>query len=97
MHGRCGREARDEGRGAELGGARAGREDVADGDVLDEGRVDARAGDQRREGVREEVGGGCVFEATLAAASERGAEGAGDDDVGRGFLEDVMVLLLGRG
>lgn len=81
MHGRGGREARDERGGAELGGAGAGREDVADGDVLDKGRIDSGAGDQRREGVREEVGSGGVFEATLAAAGQGGAEGAGDDDV----------------
>lgn len=36
----------------------------------------------------EEVGGGSVFETAFAAPGEWCPEGAGDDDIGRGFGED---------
>jgi hypothetical protein len=75
---------------AELGCTAAWGEDGADGDVFDQGGVDAGAFNEGFEGAVEEVGALCVFEAALAALGEGGAEGTGYDDLGVG----VSMCLL---
>jgi hypothetical protein len=84
LDGRRRRNTRGQRGGAELGGAAAGREDAADGDVFDQRGVDVGAREEAGEGGVEEVGAGCVFERAAAAFCEGGADGAGYDDLWRG-------------
>src|SRR6185437_5279901 len=82
------RDARREGRSAELGRATSRWEHGAHGDILDERRVDAGALDERGEGADQQVSGGGVFETALAALGEGGAQRGGDDDVVGVLLEE---------
>jgi len=88
-HGRGVGEPSREGGGAELGGAAAGRQHGADGDVLHELGVDARARDQGLERADDEVRGGRVLEAALAALGEGRAQRRRDDDVVGVLLEEL--------
>ena len=90
-HRRALREPRRQRRSPELGRATAGREHVANSDILDEGGVDAGACDEGFEDSVEEVGAVGVFELTFAAAAEGSAEGGGYDDLSGG-----RMLGLGR-
>lgn len=85
-------EASDEGSGAHLGSTTAGGKDGADGDILDQGRVDLGALKEGLEGAGDEVGSLGVLEATLATLCEGRSESCGDDDLGRrGLLERLII------
>lgn len=84
-------EASDEGSGAHLGSTTAGGKDSADGDILDEGRIDLGALKESLEGAGDEVGSLGVLEATLATLCEGRSEGCGNDNLGRGVLERVIL------
>ena len=97
-----GRDRRGRGEaGSELGHAgdgrtTAGREDVADLDLLDEGLVDTRALNDTLEDSLEEVLRAGVLEATLLGARDRGADGTDDDDVVRALLEEGGLATRGE-
>lgn len=59
--------------GTELGGSTAGRENTANCDIFDDGRVDFGTLEESFEGAYEQVGGVCVFEAAFAAFCEGSA------------------------
>jgi hypothetical protein len=71
MHSSTIREARSQSRSTELGGAAAGRQYTANGDIFDQRGIDFGTLDQCFKGSVEEVGGGCVFEASFASLSQR--------------------------
>lgn len=74
-------EASNKGGRAELGGAGAGSKHIANGDILNEGRVDLGALENGLEDTSEEITCGCVLEGSLAALGEGGAASGGDDDL----------------
>ena len=91
-HARRRRKAGGQGRGAELGCARARAQDVAYTDVFDEVGVDAGSLDQGLQGAVQQVRGVCVFETTLAAFCESCAQRAGHYDVVGSLLEDEVAV-----
>ena len=74
-------EASSQGGSTELGGATSGRQDRANSDILDEGRVDLGALDERLEGADEQVCGRSILESSLAALGEGSSEGRRHDDL----------------
>lgn len=75
-------EASDKRRRAHLGRAAAGGEHSADGNVLNEGRVDLGAVEDGLEHAGHDVGGVGVLEAALAALGEGASAARSDDDLG---------------
>lgn len=74
-------EASNKSGSAELGGTGAGSKHIADGDILNEGRVDLGALENGLEDTSEQIACGRVLEGSLAALGEGGAAGGGDDDL----------------
>lgn len=89
------REASNKGSSAELGGTGAGSKHVADGDILNEGRVDLGALENGLEDTCEEIAGGCVLEASLAALGEGSTAGGGDDDLLRYIHVSIWSMYMG--
>lgn len=89
------REPSNKGGSAELGGTGAGSKHIADGDILNEGRVDLGALENGLEDASEEVACGCVLEGSLAALGEGGAAGGGDDDLLQYIHISILVQVYG--
>ena len=85
-HGSRLRETRNQGSSAELRRTTAGREHGADGNILDQLRVDPAALDQALEDTRQQVRRGGVLEATLTTA--------GDGRAHRSSHNDIIGMLL---
>lgn len=67
--------------GTELGGATSGRQDRADSDIFDEGRVNLRSVDERLEGTDEQVCGRGVLESSLTTLCERCSQSSRYDNL----------------
>lgn len=82
-------EARNEGSSTELGSTTTGRQDGADGNILNILGVDTALLDDSLEDTSQEVGSSSVLETTLATLGQGSAEGTGD--------HDIIGVLLGEG
>lgn len=74
-------EASNKGSSTKLGSTSARSKHVADGDILNEGRVDLGTLDNGLQDAGKEIACGCVLEGSLAALGEGGTAGSGDDDL----------------
>lgn len=82
-------EASNEGSSTELSSTTTGRQDGADGNILNILGIDTALLDNSLEDTSQEVSGSSVFETTLATLGQGSAKGTGHDD--------IIGVLLGEG
>lgn len=82
-------EASNEGSSTELSGTTTGRQDGANGNILDVLGVDTALLDDSLEDTSQEISGSSVLETTLATLGQGSAQGTGHDD--------IIGVLLGEG
>lgn len=90
-------EASDEGSGTELSSTTTGRQDGADGDILDDVGVDAALVDHGLEDTGEQVSSSGVLEATLATLGQGSPQSTCHDNIIGVFLGDGGSSLLAGG
>lgn len=88
------RETRNESSSPELGGTGTRRQDGADGNILNELRVDSSTLDEALEDANQNVCGSGILETTLSGLGDGRAESSRDDNVIRVLFSKGRDALL---